>query len=256
MATNPRIKTTIINPTAVDRFYAYVTARGRKIAAGGSYTVAGDLPNELAFQRRFRYLTAMDNHILNGQAVIVVSSDADAGTVNVTSTNVVAMEQGGPVRRTKLFLAATPLVLVDNPGTIAYAGLKLYTFARGLINFLGATASLSIGKTSTGVNATFRSTWGLGTVTAASDATLTSTEQNLIPSTAAAQAVSGVAALTALSTNTEAAKTLNGSTGTGALTAVYLNVLVNDADHDVTTTPCNLLATGTITLDFAHLGDA
>lgn len=254
MATTLRLKTTIINPSAVDRFYAYVTPRGRKIAAGGSYTVDGDIRVGL----KKRYADALDAHIAAGQVVVLTSIDGDVGTVNAAAAaaGLVGLEHGGPVRRVKLQLTNVALVLVDNAGVVAYAGLKLYTFGRGLINFLGASASLSIGKTTAGVNTTFRSTWGLGTVTADTSATLSSTEQNLIPSTAAATAVAGVATLTALATSTEAAKVFNGSTGTGAATSAFLNVVVTDADHDVTTTPCNLLATGTITIDYAHLGDA
>jgi hypothetical protein len=35
---------------------------------------------------------------------------------------------------------------------------------------------------------------------------------------------------------------------------VYLNILVDDADHDVTSTACNIIANGTITLVWENYG--
>lgn len=43
--------------------------------------------------------------------------------------------------------------------------------------------------------------------------------------------------------------------GTATAKDVYLNVLVDDADHDVTGTACNLIFNGTITLTWVNLGD-
>lgn len=43
--------------------------------------------------------------------------------------------------------------------------------------------------------------------------------------------------------------------GTTTPVDVYLNFLVDDADHDVTTTPTNLLVSGTLTLYTINLGD-
>ena len=35
----------------------------------------------------------------------------------------------------------------------------------------------------------------------------------------------------------------------------YINILVDDADHDVTTTPCNLILNGTLTINWLFMGD-
>lgn len=43
--------------------------------------------------------------------------------------------------------------------------------------------------------------------------------------------------------------------GTSTAKDCYLNVLVDDADHDVTGTACNLIFNGTITLTWVNLGD-
>lgn len=43
--------------------------------------------------------------------------------------------------------------------------------------------------------------------------------------------------------------------GTTTAADVYLNFLVDDADHDVTSTPANLVVSGTVTLHWVNLGD-
>lgn len=43
--------------------------------------------------------------------------------------------------------------------------------------------------------------------------------------------------------------------GTATPVDLYFNVLVDDADHDVTSTPCNLILNGTISVLWAAIGD-
>ena len=93
---------------------------------------------------------------------------------------------------------------------------------------------------------------GLGTVTATSDATLATTEQNLIPTTATPQASASATTANAQSTATESGAIFDGTT---TPVDVYLNLLVDDADHDVTGTATNIIVNGTITLYYANLGD-
>jgi hypothetical protein len=47
----------------------------------------------------------------------------------------------------------------------------------------------------------------------------------------------------------------NGSTLTISAVPVYINMLVDDADHDVTSTPTNLILNGTITVLWTSMGD-
>lgn len=191
----------------------------------------------------------------NGTSWVEVSGDAalPEGNGAAAGTGVTAQEAGGPaVHRTVLTLVNTPVVLADEAGVVAYGGLKIYDFPAGAILFLGAVADLDLTKSSAGVNADWDGDIGLGTVTASNNATLSSTEQNLIPTTATPQAVAGVTTGDCLSTNTEAAKVID---GTATAVDAYLNILVDDTDHDVTTTPCNIIVNGTITLSWCNLGD-
>jgi hypothetical protein len=61
-----------------------------------------------------------------------------------------------------------------------------------------------------------------------------------------------VTTATGHATATEVGSVFDGHT---AAVDLYLNLLVDDTDHDVTSTPCNLIANGTITLVFANAGD-
>jgi len=144
------------------------------------------------------------------------------------------------------------IALVDEAAVVAYAGSQVFDFPAGLILFEGAVADLALTKSSAGVNDDWDGDFGLGTVTASNNATLAATEQNLIPTTATPQAVSGATTAKGLSTASESGILLD---GTSTPVDVFLNFLVDDADHDVTTTPCNLIVNGTLKLFWKLLGD-
>lgn len=145
--------------------------------------------------------------------------------------------------------ANTPMPLIDTAGVVARSALKFFDFPDGQVNILGCTVDITLARNANGVNADWDGDIAVGTVAAAGDATLTSTEANVVASTATTQAVAGVGTAKAIQS---AAVTFDGTT-----TAVdlYLNVLVDDVDHDVTTTPTSLLVNGKITLTYAMLGD-
>lgn len=180
-----------------------------------------------------------------GRKVISAPSNGAAAGTGVT-----AVESGsGITNRTVLTFVNTPVPLADAAGVVAYGGLKVYDFPAGAIMVMGAVADLDITKSSAGVNADFDGDIGVGTVTASNNATLASTEQNVIPTTATPQAVAGVTTGNGASTTSP---TLDGTTTPVDL---YVNLLVDDADHDVTTTPCNLILNGTLTVTWTNLGD-
>lgn len=161
-------------------------------------------------------------------------------------------ELGGGWRQARLRLVNTPVVMADNAGVVAYGSLKVMDMPEGLMAFAGAVMDLAITKSSAGVIDTWDGDIALGTTAADNSAALAATEQDLIPTTATPQAVAGATTGDAKSTSTEAFKLLD---GTSAAKDVYLNVLVDDTDHDVTGTPCNLIMNGTITLHYMMLGD-
>lgn len=167
-------------------------------------------------------------------------------------SGVVSQEFDRSARTLKLTFSDVSIALVDEAGVVAYAGLKIADLPEGAILLQGAVADLALTKSSAGVNDDWDGDFSIGTVTASNNGTLSSTEANIIPSTATPQATSGATTAKGESTSTEAGTIIDGTT---TPVDVYLNFLVDDADHDVTTTPCNLIVNGTIEIHYALLGD-
>jgi hypothetical protein len=189
----------------------------------------------------------------SGQPVTIAGSiRTSVGVGAAAGTGVVATEGGdGVVHQTTLTLTNTPVVMADEAGVVAYGGLKIYDMPAGAILMLGAVSDLDLTLSAGGINADWDGDVGIGTVTAGNDATLAGTEQNIIPTTATPQASGSATTANAQSTATENAVI----DGTGTDPDVYLNFLVDDADHDVTGTPTNIVCNGTITLTWVNLGD-
>lgn len=168
-----------------------------------------------------------------------------------TVTGLTVVEQGaGPLRQSVITFDDVAFALTDVAATVAYSGKKVYDFPAGSIKIFGAVADLALTKSAAGVNNDWDGDFGVGTVTASNNATLATTEQDIIPTTATPQAASG--ATTAKGRN---AADIAPFDGTSTAVDVYLNFLVDDADQDVTTTPTNLIVNGTLTITWANLGD-
>ncbi len=192
----------------------------------------------------------MGSRVMKSKADFRKSYDEKHGSGGtVAGTGVSGNATAGGFSKQVLTFKNTPVVLADNAGVIAYGGLKILDFPQGSIVIQGATANLVVTKSSAGVNATWNGDFAIGTVTASNDATLTTTEANIIASTATPAAVAGVTSAKGRST---AAVTLDGTT-----TAVdaFINFLVDDTDHNVAATPCNLILNGTVTILWANMGD-
>ena len=155
------------------------------------------------------------------------------------------------VRTLLLTLTATPVVMTDNAGVVAFGSLKVADLPEGNICILGAVMDLALTLSAAGINADWDGDVGLGTAATDNNATLASTEQDIIPTTATPQAQASATTAKAMSTSTQI------STFDGTTTAkdVYLNLLVDDADHDVTTTDTNIICDGTIRITYVNLGD-
>lgn len=175
------------------------------------------------------------------------SPGEQGGTPNGTGVTVSASQAG--YTKTVLSFENVAIAMADAAGVVAYGGLKVFDFPEGLIHILGATANLDLTKSSAGIIATWDGDFGVGTVTASNNATLASTEQNVIPTTATPQAVAGVTTADGVSTGSVLLD------GTTTPVDLFLNFLVDDADHDVTTTPADIIVNGTLTFIWAHLGD-
>ena len=174
----------------------------------------------------------------------LITNGAKAGT-GVTVNEIVT----GVVHHTILTFTNVAVPLVDEAAVVAYGSLKVYDFPAGNIIVLGAVLDTALTKSSAGVNANFDGDVGVGTVAASNNGTLASTEQDIIPTTATPQASSGATTADAIST---AVAVLD---GTATAKDVYVNLLVDDADHDVTGTPCNLILNGTLKITWINLGD-
>lgn len=160
-------------------------------------------------------------------------------------------------RQTRLTFKNASVALVDDAGVKAMAGTKIYTMADGLVVFEGAVVDLTALSSTypavTGLVAAWDGDFGLGsTAVAAVGATIAGTKIDLMASTATVQAVAGLGVLKGISTTTEAPKTKD---GTATAFDVYLNVIVDDGDQDVTTTPTNLLLNGTVVISWKLIGD-
>ncbi len=178
--------------------------------------------------------------------------EAKYGSVGAASgTGVSAAEVYSAVRQAEITLTAVDIALTDEAGVVAYGGLKIYDLPEGAALILGAVLDLDLTKSSAGVNDDWDGDIALGTATAGNDGTLSGTEANIVPSTATPQATSGATTGNAQS----AIGQVGVIDGTGTAADVYLNVLVDDADHDVTSTPCNIIVNGTVKLTYVLLGD-
>lgn len=168
---------------------------------------------------------------------------------NTSSLRVFEEGDGNGIHRTVIEFIDHAIALTDEAGTVAYGGTKVFDFPANRVLILGADQDLDITKSSAGVNANWDGDVGVGTATAGNDASLSTTEQNIIPSTATPQASSGATTADAQSTSSESGTILAASSD------AYLNFLVDDADHDVGATPCNLIVNGKLCIVWADIPD-
>jgi len=155
----------------------------------------------------------------------------------------------GALHRVTLTFTNVAFALTDVAATVAYSGMKVLDMPSGAYAILGAVSDFALTKSSAGVNADWDGDFGVGTVTASNNATLSSTEQNIIPTTATPQAVSGATTADGVMT---AALYLD---GTATASDIYVNFLVDDVDHNVNGTACNLIVNGTLTITYLYMGD-
>lgn len=129
----------------------------------------------------------------------------------------------------------------------AHGNRLLFTFPQGLVVIHGAVTDLTIARVGTSITASASIVGALGTTAAANtNDTLTTTEANIVPSTAATLA-SGTGAFRGESTG---AAILDGTT---TPVPIYLNFAMPDASHG--TTADALTVNGTIRLVYSWIGD-
>jgi hypothetical protein len=171
-----------------------------------------------------------------------------SGVGAAAGTGVSAVETGnGAVHKTVLTLAALSIAITDNGVAGGQGSQKVYDFPEGVIQVLGASYNLTTARVSTGIAATAALVGSLGSVAAgAGDATLTSTEADIIAST--------TGTLTAGAGTLAKHGSLIATAFDGHTTALdaILNLAIPDAGISATDA---VLVSGTITMVWANLGD-
>ncbi len=186
--------------------------------------------------------------------MIALQEAAGAGAETTGAKNgsaLSAVESRLPVHRTVLTLAALNVDTIDHTTAGAQGSHKLYDFPAGIIQVLGCVTDLTIARVGTSIAAAAAVVASVGTAAAAIDnATLTGTEADIIPSTAA-PLTAGAGTVKGKSTATEMAAGV--WDGTSTAKDAYLNFAVPDADHGGTNDA--LTVSGTVTITWVNHGD-
>lgn len=182
----------------------------------------------------------MVSEVLAAQTAIKDGIYADGEVGAAAGTGVVGAASAGHIVKTVLTLDEA--VITIDSSAVGFGSLKVFDPPAGNVLFLGATADLTVTVVGAEIDADAALIGSIGTVAAADDATLTSTEANIVPSTAFQLAL-----------GTKNSK-MNSTTPFVALDPdVYLNFVCPDADR--TDTADDITISGTITLTWLNLGD-
>ena len=183
------------------------------------------------------------------KTIYILSADDGAGVIPATSNGVTVAEYGsGVIHKSVFTLSGVSVTMTDATTAGCHGSIKLADLPVGLIKYIGGTASLTIARVGTAISATAAVVASVGSVTTATDnAALTTTEADLIPSTAA-PLTAGVGAV-AGKYATAAGAILD---GTSTPVDFFLNFAIPDADC---TGSDALTVNGTVTLVWANLGD-
>lgn len=171
------------------------------------------------------------------------------GAIPIVTGLTSVTEKMGHIHRS--LFTFTNMVITTTDGTTngAQGSQKIYTFPRGLILILGGTANLTITGDGTGVINTAVVVGAVGSVAPANDATLTSTEANMIPSTASTLTAGAGVTKGRGVTQTYFDNTTN--TNSTQLSA-NLNFAMPDASSTANGT---ITVTGTVEICWINLGD-
>lgn len=184
-------------------------------------------------------------------------SGAETVGAAVTSIGIKATECGtGAVRQTVLTFTNTPVVTGNTTGA-SFGSAKIYDFPKGRIAVLGVTAYFTqiTFNTTAGTNGDIAGggsgDFSIGS-TATADATLATTDVDMLPSTAMLDPfVTGVGRSNVVGALAAAAQ----FDGTTTAIDAYLNVIIDDADVSDAAASDNVYFTGTVTITWINLGD-
>lgn len=168
------------------------------------------------------------------------------GTKGTAGSGITAKQDYTAVKYLTLTVpAATSIATVDATTNGAQGSKLLFTFPEANVTILGATSNLTLTKVGSNITATAAVIASVGTAVAGVDVTLTGTEADIIPSTAATL-TAGVGAFKGESTSSLM------KDGTTTPVPVYLNIVVPDAGS---TGNDAFIVTGTIVISYTTSGD-
>ena len=136
-------------------------------------------------------VTHKSTHVAGAAFNADMTAKGSAGASSSGTSQVRTEDFDGALKKTVITFENYEIALADEAGVVAYGSQKLYDFPQGLIGVLGCLADLALTKSSAGVDADWNGDFGVGTAAADNDATLSGAEQDIIPSTATPEAVSG-----------------------------------------------------------------
>lgn len=188
-------------------------------------------------------LTLSGGDVLSADPQTTVGVGAKAGGSAVA----VAEYGNGAVHKTVLTLSSLSVTMTDATTSGCHGTQKLYDFPDGAIQILGGSMNLTTLAGSGGIADGAALVGGLGTAAVGTNnATLTSTEQDLIASTTGTL-TGGIGAL-----KKHASLIATAYDGTSAAIDAILNLVVPDADSSASDT---VAVSGTVTLYWVNLGD-
>jgi hypothetical protein len=170
-------------------------------------------------------------------ATFDLSGDVADGTV-ATATGLTADNIGSRIVTKSFTLAAVSVVTTDHTTNGAEGHQKLIDLPAGNITILGVRGIINLLAGAGGLADTAAVVTALGTAVAAADATLTSTEANVVPSTIATLSAGAVTNVALLSTT---------PLGVPGATSIYLNFAVPDAGTSANDT---IAVTGVIDITY------
>lgn len=175
-----------------------------------------------------------------------LTTASGVGAKNGSAVSVVELGDGA-VHKTVFTLTALSVTMTDAGAAGCHGSHKIYDFPEGVIQVLGCSYNLTTLAGSGGIGDTAALVGALGTTATATDnATLTTTEANLIAST--------TGTLTAGAGVLQSHGSLVATAFDGHTTPVdaYLNLAVPDAGSSASDT---VTVSGTITITWVNLGD-
>lgn len=160
-------------------------------------------------------------------------------------TGVTASDIDRQVVKTTLTFTNLSVTMTDAGAAGNEGNQKIFDFPEGHILILGAVGLLTLTAGVGGITDTAAVVASIGTVAAAADATLTGTEADIVPSTAATL-TGGVGSADMANTATLL------KDGTATAVDAFLNIAVPDAGSTASDT---MTVNGTLTITWLHLGD-